>query len=34
MPAILRPDMGKVVWLVAGVLIATYTGVTRFLPRR
>lgn len=34
MRSILRPDMGKVVWLLAGVVLATYTGVSKFLPRR
>lgn len=29
----LRPDKGKVVWLVIGIAAAGYLGLSRFLPK-
>lgn len=29
---ILKPDMGKVLWLLAGALLVAYTGVGKYLP--
>lgn len=31
---ILKPNMGKLLYLAIGIAIATYTGIGRFLPRR
>lgn len=30
----LKPDMGKIVYLLIGAALVTYTGVGKFLPRR
>lgn len=31
---ILKPDMGKLLFLAIGIAIATYTGVGNLLPKR
>lgn len=31
---LLKPDGGKLLYLLVGIAIATYTGVSRFLPRK
>jgi hypothetical protein len=31
---ILKPDTGKLVYLVIGIALATYTGIAKFLPKR
>jgi hypothetical protein len=31
---LLRPDMGKLLYLAVGIALAAYTGITRFLPRK
>lgn len=30
----LKPDMGKIVYLVIGAALVTYTGLGKFLPKR
>lgn len=30
----LRPDLGKLLYLAIGIAVATYTGVSRYLPKR
>lgn len=34
MGSILRPDLGKLVWLLAGAALVTYTGLSRLMPKR
>jgi hypothetical protein len=34
MGSILRPDMGKIIWLLAGAALVTYTRLSRFMPKR
>lgn len=30
----LKPDMGKIIYLIIGAALVTYTGVGKFLPKR
>lgn len=30
----LKPDAGKILYLVIGIALVTYTGVGKFLPKR
>lgn len=34
MGSILKPDLGKLVWLAIGAALVAYTGLGRFMPKR